>query len=67
MIIAALEAMREVLYCGTWKFSVFVMEVLTGFKDPNTVAIREFYEPGHNYNYLALLINNDNINVREAF
>jgi hypothetical protein len=65
--IAALEAMREVLYLGTWKFSVFSMEMLTGYRDPNSVAIKEFYEPTNNFNYLAMLINNENINVREAF
>ena len=65
--IAALEAMREVLYLGTWKWSVFCMEILTGYRDPNTVQIKEFYEPSHNFNYLAMFINHENINVREAF
>ena len=67
IIIAALEAMREVLYIGTWKFSVFCMEILTGYRDPNSVAIKEFYEPSHNYNYLAIFINHPNISVRECF
>lgn len=65
--IAALEALREVLYCGTWKYSVMVMEMLTGYRDPNSVAIKEFYEPSHNYNYLALFVSHESITVREAF
>jgi len=65
--IAALEAMREVLYLGTWKFSVMCMEILTGYRDPNTVQISEFYNPTNNYNYMALFINSDHLSVRESF
>ena len=43
------------------------MEILTGYRDPNSVAISEFYEPSNNYNYLALYVAHDHINVREAF
>ncbi len=43
------------------------MEILVGFRDPNSVAIKEFYEPGFNVNYFAWLINHDKRIVRETF
>ena len=54
--IAALEAMGSVLGCGIWKHNAFVFEILTGFRDPNSIPIKAFYEPMHNINYLATLI-----------
>ena len=41
--VAALDALNSVLECGVWKYNAFVFEILIGFKDPNTVAIKEFY------------------------
>ena len=54
--IAALDALGAVLYCGVWKYNAFVFENLVGFRDPNSVPIKDFYEPSHNINYLATLI-----------
>lgn len=51
--IAALESLSSVLLCGVWKNNAFVFEVLTGFKDPNSVPIKAFYEPMHHINYLV--------------
>lgn len=65
--IAALEAMGSVLECGIWKHNAFVFEILTGFRDPNSIPIKAFYEPMHNVNYLASLITDSNANVREMF
>lgn len=65
--IAAIQALQDLLYCGTWKYTVEIFDVLVGFKDPNYVAIKEFYEPLHNLNYFASLINSSNPSVREAF
>lgn len=59
--------MTSVLYCGVWKHNAFVMEILIGFKDPNTVGIKEFYEYTTRLNYFAILINDNNASVREAF
>ena len=36
------------------------MEILIGFRDPNTVAIKEFYEFCTKLNYFAILINDKN-------
>lgn len=65
--IAALEALTQVLHCGVWKYNAFVFEVLVGFRDPNSVPIRDFYEPSHNINYFATFIVDPNISVREYF
>ena len=65
--IAALSALTSVLYCGIWKHNAFIMEILIGFRDPNTVAIKDFFEYSTKLNYLAILINDNNPNVREAF
>ena len=51
--IAALEALSAVLLCGVWKNNAFVFEILTGFKDPNSVPIKAFYEPMHHINYFV--------------
>ena len=40
--IAALTAMTSVLYCGIWKHNAFIMEILIGFRDPNSVLLKEF-------------------------
>lgn len=53
--IAALEALSAVLLCGVWKNNAFVFEILTGFKDPNSVPIKAFYEPMHNINYFVFI------------
>jgi len=54
--IAALEALGQVLYCGVWKYNAIIFEILIGFRDPNSVPIKDFYEPSHNINYFATLI-----------
>lgn len=67
MKIAALQTLNDILYCGSWKYTVDVFDVLVGFRDPNSVPIRDFYEYTHNINYFALFINHKNVTVREAF
>ncbi len=65
--IAAIQSLHDLLFCGTWKYTVDVFDLLVGFRDPNSVPIKDFYEPSHNLNYFAILINNPNPSVREAF
>lgn len=65
--IAALTAMTSVLYCGIWKHNAFIMEILIGFRDPNSVLLKEFFEYSTKLNYFAILINDKNASVREAF
>ena len=65
--ISCLQTLNDILYCGSWKYTVDVFDVLVGFRDPNSVPIKDFFEYSHNINYFALFINNKNVTVREAF
>lgn len=66
-ICSALQTLTSVLKCGAWKTTTDAMEILVGFRDPNSVAIKEFYEPSNKINYLAILINHNKRIVREGF
>jgi hypothetical protein len=63
--IAALRCLTAVLWCGLWKYNAFVFENLIGFRDPNSVPIKDFYEPSNNINYLATFITDPNTKVRQ--
>jgi hypothetical protein len=65
--IAGIEALGQVLYCGCWKYNAAIMEMLVGYRDPNYVPIKDFYEASHKINYFALLINDPRVAVREMF
>jgi hypothetical protein len=54
--IAGLRALFDVLMTGIWKNSVFVFEAMVGFRDPNIVPIKEFYDPSTKINYFAMFI-----------
>jgi len=54
--VAALRCLGQILYCGIWKYNAFIFEILVGFRDPNSVPIKAFYEPMNNINYFATLI-----------
>ena len=43
------------------------MEHLIGFKDPNMVPIKDFYEHTTKINYFAMLIVDRSISVRKCF
>jgi len=43
------------------------MEILVGFRDPNSVAVNEFFEYTTKINYFAILIKDPKTNVREFF
>ena len=63
--IAGLNTLTAILWCGLWKYNAFVFENLVGFRDPNSVPIKDFYEPTNNINYLATFINDPNVKVRQ--
>jgi hypothetical protein len=65
--IAAIQSLHDLMFCGTWKYTVEIFDILVGYKDPNYVPIKDFYEPSHNLNYFASLITSPNPSVREAF
>jgi hypothetical protein len=43
------------------------MEALVGFRDPNVVPIKDFYESSTKYNYFATLVGDRNTAVRKFF
>jgi hypothetical protein len=65
--IAGLRALFHVLTTGIWKTSVHVFEHLIGFRDPNVVPIKEFYEPSTKVNYFAMFIVDRSIACRKFF
>ena len=64
---AGLQAIQQVLYCGVYKFNYLIMEALIGFRDPNVVPIKDFYESSTRLNYLAILANDKSAHVRSVF
>lgn len=64
---AGLLAIQQVLYCGVYKFSYLIVEALIGFRDPNVVPIKDFYESSTKFNYLAMLANDKSAHVRAVF
>jgi len=65
--IAGLRALFDVLVCGQWKTSVEVLQHMVGFRDPNVVPIREFYDPKSKVNYFAMFVADRSTVVRECF
>ena len=64
---AGLRALFDVLCTGIWKNSVFVFEAMIGFRDPNLVAIKEFYDPSTKVNYFAMFVVDRSIATRKCF
>lgn len=64
---AGLEALGQVLYAGVYKYNAQIMENLVGFRDPNLVPIKDFYEPSTRINYFARFVNDGSPQVREMF
>ena len=64
---AGLEALNSVMYCGVYKYNASIVEALVGFRDPNVVPIKDFYEPSTKLNYLAMMVNDKSAHVRGKF
>jgi len=64
---AGLRALPDVMMAGQWKTSVHVLEHMVGFKDPNVVPIKEFYDPSTKVNYFAMFIVDRSTVTRECF
>lgn len=64
---AGLRALFDVLCTGIWKNSVYVFEAMIGFRDPNIVPIKEFYDPSTKVNYFAMFIADRSIACRQCF
>ena len=65
--IAGLKALFNVMLSGQWKTSYSVLEAMVGFRDPNIVPIKEFYDPSTKVNYFAMFIVDRSTQVRIAF
>ena len=61
---AGLRALFDVLGTGCWKNSVYVFEHMMGFRDPNIVPIRDFFDPQTKVNYFAILVQDRSIAMR---
>ena len=64
---AGLRALFDVLCTGVWKNSVYVFEQMVGFRDPNIVPIREFYDPTTKVNYFAMFVVDRSVLTRDCF
>ena len=64
---AGLKALNAIMHCGTWKYTVDIFESLIGFRDPNVVPIKDFYEPSIKLNYFARFVVDRSTLVRETF
>jgi len=53
--VSALTALDKLMYLSPFKKNIEIMESLIGFRDPNLVPIKDFYEPSQKINYFALL------------
>ena len=65
--LAALDALDKLMYCSPNKKNVEIMEQLIGFRDPNVVPIKDFYEPSTKFNYMAFLSSDKNQAVALKF
>jgi len=65
--IAGLRALFNVMLAGQWKTSYAVLECMVGFRDPNIVPIKEFYDPSTKLNYFAMFIVDRSTQVRIVF
>lgn len=65
--LAALDALDVLMTCSPFKKNVEIMENLIGFRDPNIVPIKDFYEPNTKINYLALLVSDPSAAVLRRF
>ena len=64
---AGLKSLFDVMVCGKFKHSHLIMSMMVGFRDPNIVAIKDFYETSTRLNYFASFVGDRSVLVRECF
>ncbi len=64
---AGLRSLFDVMVCGKWKHSHSILAHMVGFRDPNIVPIKDFYDPSTKLNYFASFVADRSIAVRECF
>lgn len=65
--IAGLKSLYDVAFTGQWKESHEIFTMMVGFRDPNLVPIKDFYEPSTKFNYFAAFVSDRSTVVRECF
>jgi hypothetical protein len=65
--VSALTALDKLMYLSPFKKNIEIMESLIGFRDPNLVPIKDFYEPSQKINYFALLSEDSSLPVLKKF
>lgn len=64
---AGLKSLFDVMVTGKWKYSYTILQHMVGFRDPNIVPIKDFYEASTKMNYFASFVADRSIAVRECF
>lgn len=64
---AGLGSLFDVMVCGKWKHSHMILSHMVGFRDPNIVPIKDFYEPSTKLNYFAGFVADRSTLVRDCF
>jgi len=65
--VVGLEALEKLMYLSPFKKNIEIMEQMIGFRDPNLVPIKDFYEPTAKINYFALLSGDTSSQVLRKF
>lgn len=53
---AGLRSLYDVMVCGKFKHSHLILSHMVGFRDPNIVPIKDFYDPSTKLNYFACFV-----------
>ena len=64
---AGLRSLYDVMVCGKFKYSHTILSHMVGFRDPNIVPIKDFYEMSTKLNYFATFVADRSVAVRECF
>ena len=64
---AGLKSLFDVMVTGKWKYSYTIIHHMVGFRDPNIVPIKDFYETSTKLNYFAFFVADRSTVVRECF
>ena len=65
--VAGLRSLHDVMVCGKFKHSHLIISMMVGFRDPNIVAIKDFYQWSTKLNYFASFVADRSVLVRECF
>ena len=65
--VAGLKSIFDVAVTGQWKHSHEIFTHMVGFRDPNVVPIKDFYEPSTRFNYFAAFVSDRSTIVRQCF